>query len=188
MTVNVHPIQMLDGEGLEVTVATLTAPTRVTAVRDNAGLLTFTNRPAANLRKTLLGASQLDLQLGKSNKTYRLFNDYGWEQDKITGRNFSINFKGMFLKSASTADLEDSFKLLFEAGESKEAELYVEFRKYLGVVTVSSVDYNRYQVEAGNIKVLNYAENAPADGLIDVSATLKGQGAYIYGFENIEIV
>ncbi len=186
MTVNVHPIQMLDGEGIEVTIANLIAPARVTATRDPVtGILTYLNRPIAVDRKILLGASQLDLQLGKTNKAYRLFNDDGYEQDKITGRNFSINLKGHFLKALATADLEDSFKLIFEGASSKEGEVYVEFRKFLGQVTIATILYNRYQVEAGNVKVLNYAENVPADGMIDISCTLKGQGAYIYGFDQI---
>lgn len=183
MPTNVHPIQMMDGEGVEVKVSALVPPARVTAVRDNAGLLTFTSRPALAARRLLLGASQLDLQLGKSNKVIRLLNDDGWEQDKIVGRNWSINFKGMFLKSLTGADLEDSFKLIFDGGASKEAEIYVEFIKFLGVAGGN----NRYLIEGGNAKVMNYSENTPADGMIDVSATLKGQGQYIYGFEEIPV-
>ena len=140
MTVNVHPIQMLDGESIEVLIASLPLPTRVTAVKDPlTRILTFTNRPLIAARKTLLGASQLDLQLGKTNKTYRLFNDEGWEQDKITSRNFSINLKGHFLRSLTGADLEDSFKLIFDGAQSKEAEIYIECRKLIGQITVATV-------------------------------------------------
>jgi hypothetical protein len=277
-----HSVQMVDGGDVFVQIAALPLPSRVTAVRNSLnGLLTYANQPAlysgsgatTNKLIEVTGSSEFNTTFGKSNKTFRLFNDNGWEQDKITGRNWQATMQGMFVRNTSITapDLEDSFKIIFENALSKEEEVYVKFLKLLGTIAaqlavtvtgasttdlltfaaphglssgdkfqvggttpptglVAATDYyaivispttikvaatkndaiaatpiaidltsngtavtvdipakNRYQIEAGNAKVINFGDQAQADGILQVSATFKGQGAFIYGFEEVAV-
>jgi hypothetical protein len=277
-----HSYQMVDGGDVFVQIASLVLPNRVIATRNaTSGILTYSNQPilhsgagsSANQLVEVTGSSEFNTTFGKSNKTFRLFNDSGWEQDKITGRNWQATMNGMFVRNGSLTapDLEDSFKTIFENALAKEEEVYIKFLKNLGsiaapapisvtandttdIVTFSAAhglatgnkfqfastgtlpaplvtgnDYyavvlsattikvaaskadavatvpviidlttagtavitgvllpkTRYQIEAGNAKVINFGDQAQADGILQVSATFKGQGAFIYGFEEI---
>jgi hypothetical protein len=193
-----HSSQMLDGGDVQLFIAALPLPTRVTATRDVAtGILTYTNEPVlwsgagatTNKLIEVAGAMDMNMTFGKTNKSFRLFNDSGWEQDKITGRNWQATMQGMYVRntSATNPDLEDSFKIIFENSLEKEEEAYVKFRKYLGTIPAAGAvpAKKRYLIEAGNVKVLNFSDQGQADGILQVSATLKGQGQFIYGFEEI---
>lgn len=273
---------MMDGGDIFVQIASLILPNRVTAARNTAtGILTYSNQPvlyngvgtSTNKLIEITGSSEFNTTFGKSNKTFRLFNDTGWEQDKITGRNWQATMNGMFVRNGSTTapDLEDSFKTIFENALSKEEEVYIKFLKNLGLIaapapivvtadtttevvtfatahglvtgnkiqfastgtlpapllaatdyfavvltattmklatsnanavaaTPTTIDFTttgtatitgvllpktRYQIEAGNAKVINFGDQAQADGILQVSATFKGQAAFIYGFEEV---
>lgn len=277
-----HSYQMVDGGDVTVQIASLVLPSRVTATRNYvSGLLTYANQPvlyngsgsSANKLIEVTGSTEFNTTFGKSNKMFRLFNDSGWEQDKITGRNWQATMNGMFVRNGSLTapDLEDSFKIVFENALAKEEEVYIKFLKNLGSITapapitvtvndttdvitfatahglttggkfqiastgtlpaplIAGTDYyavvlsattinvaatktdavatvpviinlttagtatitgvllpkTRYQIEAGNAKVINFGDQAQADGILQVSATFKGQGAFIYGFEEI---
>jgi hypothetical protein len=140
-----HSVQMVDGGDVFVQIAALQLPNRVTAIRNSTtGLLTYANQPAlysgsgatTNKLIEVTGSSEFNTTFGKSNKTFRLFNDSGWEQDKITGRNWQATMQGMFVRNTSITapDLEDSFKIIFENALSKEEEVYVKFLKLLGTI------------------------------------------------------
>jgi hypothetical protein len=189
----VHPSQVIDGGDVIVRIASLPVPNRVTAVRNTTtGILTFTNRPAVGTASgdliEMAGSSEFNTTFGKTNRTYRLHNDDGWEQDKITGRNWQATMSGLFVRAISTTpDLEASFKIIFENALSKEDEVYIEFLKYLGTIPAVTTPTpaparKRYQVEGGTCKVISFGDQAPADNILQVNATLKGQSAFIYGF------
>lgn len=198
-----HSVQMIDGADVEIFVASLPLPARVTAVRNyTTGLLTYTNEPVlysgsgATTDKLIriVGAMDLNTTFGKNAKEFRTFNDDGWAQDKILGKNWQATMQGYYVRntSATNPDLEDSFKLFFENSLQKEEELYIKFRKKLGIipaiVSPATPAKTRYLIEAGNIKVTSFSDQGQADGMLQINATLKGQGAFIYGFEEITIV
>jgi hypothetical protein len=281
MTNQPHSVQVLDGSDITVQIAALALPNRVMATRNTTtGLLSYMNQPdlwvSGSTDGKLLemaGSSEFNTTFGKTNKSFRLFNDSGWEQDKITGRNWQATMQGLFLRNTSiiTPDLEDSFKIIFENALSKEEEVYIKFLKFLGVIAAtapiavtvtnatdlitfpaahglsfgSAVTFaagtvpaglavatnyyaivisattikvaatyanaiaiipvpidittdgatvtatiparKRYQVEGGNAKVINFGDQAMADGILQVSATLKGQGSFVYGFDEVAV-
>jgi hypothetical protein len=196
-----HSVQMMDGSDVEILVSSLTLPLRVTAVRNaTTGILTYTNEPVlwttgptAGKLISVVGSMDLNTTFGKNAKEFRLFNDDGWTQDKILGRNWQATLQGMYVRNTSSTnpDLEDSFKLFFENALEKEEELYVKFRKKLGiipaVVSPASPAKVRYLIEAGNVKVTSFSDQGQADSMLQVNATLKGQGPFIYGFEEVII-
>jgi hypothetical protein len=198
-----HSSQMMDGSDVEILVSTLPLPTRVTAVRNvTTGILTYTNEPAlytgtgstAGKLIQVVGSMDLNTTFGKNAKEFRLFNDDGWTQDKILGRNWQATMQGMYVRNTSTTspDLEDSFKIFFENALSKEEEVYVKFRKKLGIIPAVTgppavAAKVRYLIEAGNIKVTSFSDQGQADSMLQVNATLKGQGPFIYGFEEVSL-
>jgi len=197
-----HSVQMIDGGDVEVFIASLALPTRVTAVRNaTTGILTYTDEPVlwttgstTNKLLEVAGSMDMNVTFGKTNRSFRLFNDDGWEQDKITGRNWQATMQGMYVRNTSTTapDLEDSFKIIFENALQKEEEVYIKFRKYLGTIPAVTgppavAAKKRYLIEAGNAKVINFGDQGQADGILQVNATLKGQGQFIYGFEEVDV-
>lgn len=194
---------MLDGGDVEIYIASLPLPTRVTAERNaTTGILTYTNEPVlysgtgstTDKLIEVVGSMDLNTTFGKNAKEYRLFNDDGWTQDKILGRNWQATLQGMYVRNTSTTnpDLEDSFKLFFENSLQKEEELYIKFRKKLGIIPAvvgppAVAAKTRYLIEAGNIKVTSFSDQGQADSMLQINATLKGQGPFIYGFEEIPI-
>jgi hypothetical protein len=198
-----HSVQMIDGADVEIFIASLPLPSRVTAVRNpTTGILTYTNEPVlysgtgstAGKLIQIVGAMDLNTTFGKNAKEFRTFNDDGWTQDKILGRNWQATMQGYYVRNTSTTnpDLEDSFKLFFENALEKEEELYIKFRKKLGIIPAvvgppAVAAKARYLIEAGNIKVTSFSDQGQADAMLQVNATLKGQGAFIYGFEEIAI-
>jgi hypothetical protein len=277
----VHSVQMLDGGDVFVQVAALALPNRVIATRDlTTGILSYVNQPplwvsgpTSGKLIELVGSNEFNASLTKNNKEFRLFNDSGWTQDKITGRGFQITGQGMFVRNIDplNPDLDDSFKIIFANAQEKEEEVYVKFRKILGVLPagapvavtaatatdeltftsahglfsgasltisagtlpaplVAATKYyaivtspttikvaasyadatattpvpiditsagatvttirsarKRFLVEGGNCKVLNFSDQAMADGILQVSFTFKGQGAYLYGFDEDDL-
>lgn len=198
-----HSVQMMDGSDVEILISTLPLPTRVTAVRNaTTGILTYTDEPVlysgtgSTVGKLIqvVGSMDLNTTFGKNAKEYRLFNDEGWTQDKILGRNWQATMQGMYVRntSATNPDLEDSFKIFFENSLAKEEEVYVKFRKKLGIIPALPGPpivpaRVRYLVEAGNVKITSFSDQGQADSMLQVNATLKGQGAFIYGFEEVDI-
>jgi hypothetical protein len=194
---------MMDGSDVEILISSLTLPLRVTAIRNaTTGILTYTNEPplysgigpTAGKLIQVVGSMDLNTTFGKNAKEYRLFNDDGWTQDKILGRNWQATMQGMYVRNTSTTnpDLEDSFKLFFENALEKEEELYVKFRKKLGIIPAvvgppAVAARVRYLIEAGNIKVTSFSDQGQADSMLQVNATLKGQGPFIYGFEEVPV-
>lgn len=197
----IHTSQMLDGESVEIYIASLALPTRVSATRNpTTGILSYTNEPplysgtgsTAGKLIQIAGSMDLNLTFGKNAKEIRLFNDDGWSQDKILGRNWQGTMQGYFAINSdpNNPDLEDSVKLFFENSLSKEQELYMKTRRKLGTIPASVgppavTAATRYLIEAGNIKVTQFSEQGQADGMLQISATLKGQGSFIYGFEQV---
>jgi hypothetical protein len=182
---------MLDGSSIDVFIAALALPLRVTATKNaTTGILTYTNEPVLWTTGSttgklirLVGASELDITDTKKNVTYRLFNDDGWEQDKIVSQNWQATLQAMFVKDAVLSKLDDSFSIIYDNSTYKEEEVYLKTRKAVGPgVAVGST---LYQIQAGNAKVITVSEQAPAEGLIKLSVTLKGQGKFITGFEEI---
>ncbi len=198
-----HSVQMLDGSDVEIFISSLPLPTRVTAVRNaTTGILTYTNEPVVysgsgpttDKLLPIVGSMDLNTTFGKNAKEFRLFNDDGWTQDKVLGRNWQATMQGYYVRNTSITnpDLEDSFKLFFENSLYKEEELYIKFRKKLGIIPAvvgppAVAAKTRYLIEAGNIKVTSFSDQGQADGMLQINATLKGQGAFIYGFEEIPI-
>jgi hypothetical protein len=194
---------MLDGSDVEILISTLPLPTRVSAVRNaSTGILTYTNEPVlwsgagptTDKLIQVVGSMDLNTTFGKNAKEFRLFNDDGWTQDKILGRNWQATMQGFYVRntSATNPDLEDSFKIFFENSLAKEEEVYVKFRKKLGIIPALPGPpvipaKTRYLVEAGNVKITSFSDQGQADGMLQVNATLKGQGAFIYGFEEVVI-
>jgi hypothetical protein len=194
---------MIDGSDVEILISTLALPTRVTAVRNvTTGILTYTNEPplysgtgsTAGKLIQVVGSMDLNTTFGKNAKEFRLFNDEGWTQDKILGRNWQATMQGYYVRNTSTTspDLEDSFKIFFENALQKEEEFYVKFRKKLGIIPAvvgppAVAAKQRYLVEAGNVKITSFSDQGQADAMLQVNATLKGQGPFIYGFEEVTI-
>lgn len=201
---NIHSSQMLDGSDVEIFVSTLPLPTRVTAVRNpTTGILTYTNEPVlysgtgptAGKLIEVVGSMDLNTTFGKNAKEYRLFGDDGYSQDKILGRNWQATLQGMYVRNTSTTnpDLENSFKIFFENALAKEEEIYIKFRKKLGIIPAvvgppAVAAKTRYLIEAGNAKITNFSDQGQADSMLQINATLKGQGSFIYGFEEITII
>lgn len=194
---------MLTGEDVEIFVAALELPKRVTAVRNaTTGILTYTDEPllysgsgsTAGKLIQVVGSMDFNTTFGKNSKNFRLFNDDGWDQTKILGRNWKATMQGMYVRNTSTTnpDLEDSFKLFFENAIEKEQELYIKFRKKLGVIPAvvgppAVAAKARYLIEAGNVKVSSFTDQGQAESMLQVSSTLDGQGPLIYGFEEVTI-
>jgi hypothetical protein len=199
-----HSVQMMDGSDVEILISTLALPNRVTAVRNvTTGILTYTNEPpiysgigsTAGKLIQVVGSMDLNTTFGKNAKEFRLFNDDGYTQDKILGRNWQATLQGMYVRNTSTTspDLEDSFKIFFENSLQKEEEIYVKFRKKLGIIPAvvgppAVAAKTRYLIEAGNVKVTSFSDQGQADSMLQINATLKGQGPFIYGFEEVTIV
>ena len=184
MTINTHPIQLLDGDRVSLLVGALTVPARPSATK-LGGVLTFADEPTEMLEST--GSTQANLSLNRNNQMYRLLNDNGWEQSKILSRGFQFSVTSYFVTGIDAADpqLDEAFALLKEASLSKEDELYVKIRRHLGTYAQSTITYDRYYTEAGTVKVTEFTQNMPANGLVDVNVTLFGQGQLYAGTENV---
>lgn len=183
MTIATHPIQLIDGSDIELWIGALIPPNRPNGNLGGDGILEINDEPELI---PVAGATEISLQATKNNQAYRILNDDGWEQSKVTSRNFSGSLKAYFIKSVDSLDpaLEPSCQIIKNAALGKENEIYLKIKKFLGIYLESNVYYTRYSVEAGTCKIGDYNEAMPANGLIEVTVGLIGQGKLLTGLQS----
>ena len=168
-----HPTELVKSQDVIVRVGSIGGTARPVITQSGA---TFTVSGAPTLY-TLQAATTASIAFNDNNTEFYLLGGGGFSDSVITSSAATAAVTSYFQKDVDgTTFLPDSFDEAFQviatARYDKNAEVYVEINKQLGV---SGTTYY-YDRVAFVSRVMNYNESYPADNLVECTFDLMSRG------------
>jgi hypothetical protein len=168
-----HPTELVKSQDVIVRVGSILGTARPVITQSGA---TFTVSGAPTLY-TLQAATTASIAFNDNNTEFYLLGGGGFSDSVITSSAATAAITSYFQKDVDgTVFLPDSFDEAFQviatARYDKNAEVYVEINKQLGV---SGTTYY-YDRVAFVSRVMNYNESYPADNLVECTFDLMSRG------------
>jgi hypothetical protein len=168
-----HPTELVKSQDVIVRVGSINGTARPVITQSGA---TFTVSGAPTLY-TLQAATTASIAFNDNNTEFYLLGGGGFSDSVITSSAATAAITSYFQKDVDgTTFLPDSFDEAFQviatARYDKNAEVYVEINKQLGV---SGTTYY-YDRVAFVSRVMNYNESYPADNLVECTFDLMSRG------------
>jgi len=169
-----HPTELVKSQDVIVRVGSIGGTARPIITQSGA---TFTVSGAPTLY-TLQAATTASIAFNDNNTEFYLLGGGGFSDSVITTSAATAAITSYFQKDVDgTTFLPDSFDEAFQVIATgrydKNAEVYVEINKQLGV---SGTTYY-YDRVAFVSRVMNYNESYPADNLVECTFDLMGRGS-----------
>jgi hypothetical protein len=168
-----HPTELVKSQDVIVRVGSILGTARPVITQSGA---TFSVSGAPTLY-TLQAATTASIAFNDNNTEFYLLGGGGFSDSVITSSAATASITSYFQKDVDgTTFLPDSFDEAFQviatARYDKNAEVYVEINKQLGV---SGTTYY-YDRVAFVSRVMNYNESYPADNLVECTFDLMSRG------------
>jgi hypothetical protein len=168
-----HPTELVKSQDVIVRVGSISGTARPVITQSGA---TFSVSGAPSLY-TLQAATTASIAFNDNNTEFYLLGGGGFSDSVITSSAATASITSYFQKDVDgTVFLPDSFDEAFQviatARYDKNAEVYVEINKQLGV---SGTTYY-YDRVAFVSRVMNYNESYPADNLVECTFDLMSRG------------
>jgi hypothetical protein len=168
-----HPTELVKSQDVIVRVGSILGTARPVITQSGA---TFTVSGTPTLY-TLQAATTASIAFNDNNTEFYLLGGGGFSDSVITSSAATASITSYFQKDVDgTTFLPDSFDEAFQviatARYDKNAEVYVEINKQLGV---SGTTYY-YDRVAFVSRVMNYNESYPADNLVECTFDLMSRG------------
>jgi hypothetical protein len=168
-----HPTELVKSQDVIVRVGSISGTARPVITQSGA---TFTVSGAPTLY-TLQAATTASIAFNDNNTEFYLLGGGGFSDSVITSSAATASITSYFQKDVDgTTFLPDSFDEAFQviaaARYDKNAEVYVEVNKQLGV-SGTTFYYDRVAFVS---RVMNYNESYPADNLVECTFDLMSRG------------
>jgi hypothetical protein len=168
-----HPTELVKSQDVIVRVGSILGTARPVITQSGA---TFTVSGAPTLF-TLQAATTASIAFNDNNTEFYLLGGGGFSDSVITSSAATAAITSYFQKDVDgTVFLPDSFDEAFQviatARYDKNAEVYVEINKQLGV-SGTTYFYDRVAFVS---RVMNYNESYPADNLVECTFDLMSRG------------
>ena len=168
-----HPTELVKSQDVIVRVGSISGTARPVITQSGA---TFTVSGAPSLF-TLQAATTASIAFNDNNTEFYLLGGGGFSDSVITSSAATATITSYFQKDVDgTTFLPDSFDEAFQviaaARYDKNAEVYVEINKQLGV-SGTTFYYDRVAFVS---RVMNYNESYPADNLVECTFDLMSRG------------
>jgi hypothetical protein len=168
-----HPTELVKSQDVIVRVGSISGTARPVITQSGA---TFTVSGAPSLF-TLQAATTASIAFNDNNTEFYLLGGGGFSDSVITSSAATASITSYFQKDVDgTTFLPDSFDEAFQviaaARYDKNAEVYVEVNKQLGV-SGTTFYYDRVAFVS---RVMNYNESYPADNLVECTFDLMSRG------------
>jgi hypothetical protein len=168
-----HPTELVKSQDVIVRVGSISGTARPVITQSGA---TFTVSGAPTLF-TLQAATTASIAFNDNNTEFYLLGGGGFSDSVITSSAATASITSYFQKDVDgTTFLPDSFDEAFQviaaARYDKNAEVYVEVNKQLGV-SGTTFYYDRVAFVS---RVMNYNESYPADNLVECTFDLMSRG------------
>jgi len=168
-----HPTELVKSQDVIVRVGSIAGTARPIITQSGA---TFTVSGAPSLF-TLQAATTASIAFNDNNTEFYLLGGGGFSDSVITSSAATASITSYFQKDVDgTTFLPDSFDEAFQviaaARYDKNAEVYVEINKQLGV-SGTTFYYDRVAFVS---RVMNYNESYPADNLVECTFDLMSRG------------
>jgi len=168
-----HPTELVKSQDVIVRVGSILGTARPVITQSGA---TFTVSGAPTLF-TLQAATTASIAFNDNNTEFYLLGGGGFSDSVITSSAATASITSYFQKDVDgTVFLPDSFDEAFQviatARYDKNAEVYVEINKQLGV-SGTTFYYDRVAFVS---RVMNYNESYPADNLVECTFDLMSRG------------
>ena len=168
-----HPTELVKSQDVIVRVGSISGTARPIITQSGA---TFSVSGAPSLF-TLQAATTASIAFNDNNTEFYLLGGGGFSDSVITSSAATASITSYFQKDVDgTTFLPDSFDEAFQviaaARYDKNAEVYVEVNKQLGV-SGTTFYYDRVAFVS---RVMNYNESYPADNLVECTFDLMSRG------------
>jgi hypothetical protein len=168
-----HPTELVKSQDVIVRVGSISGTARPVITQSGA---TFSVSGAPSLF-TLQAATTASIAFNDNNTEFYLLGGGGFSDSVITSSAATASITSYFQKDVDgTVFLPDSFDEAFQviatARYDKNAEVYVEINKQLGV-SGTTYFYDRVAFVS---RVMNYNESYPADNLVECTFDLMSRG------------
>lgn len=168
-----HPTELVKSQDVIVRVGSISGTARPVITQSGA---TFSVSGAPSLF-TLQAATTASIAFNDNNTEFYLLGGGGFSDSVITSSAATASVTSYFQKDVDgTTFLPDSFDEAFQiiatARYDKNAEVYVEINKQLGV-SGTTYFYDRVAFVS---RVMNYNESYPADNLVECTFDLMSRG------------
>jgi hypothetical protein len=168
-----HPTELVKSQDVIVRVGSISGTARPIITQSGA---TFTVSGAPTLY-TLQAATTASIAFNDNNTEFYLLGGGGYSDSVITSSAATASVTSYFQKDVDgTVFLPDSFDEAFQviatARYDKNAEVYVEINKQLGV-SGTTFYYDRVAFVS---RVMNFNESYPADNLVECTFDLMSRG------------
>ena len=168
-----HPTELVKSQDVIVRVGSISGTGRPVITQSGA---TFTVSGAPTLY-TLQAATTASVAFNDGNQEFYLLGGGGYADSVITTSAATASVTSYFQKDVDGTtfvpnSFDEAFQVIATARYDKNAEVYVEINKQLGV-SGTTYYYDRVAYVA---RVMNYNESYPADNLVECTFDLASRG------------
>ena len=168
-----HPTELVKSQDVIVRVGSIGGTSRPVITQSGA---TFTVSGAPTLY-TLQAATTASIAFNDGNQEFYLLGGGGFADSVVTTSAATASVTSYFQKDVDGTtflpnSFDEAFQVIATARYDKNAEVYVEINKQLGV-SGSTYYYDRVVYTA---RVMNYNESYPADNLVECTFDLVSRG------------
>ena len=169
-----HPTELVKSQDVIVRVGSVALASGRPVITQSGATFTVSGAPALY---TLQAATTASVAFNDGNTEFYLLGGGGFADSVVVTSQATASITSYFQKDVDGTvfipnSFDEAFQVISEARYDKDAEVYVEINKQLGV---SGTTYY-YDRVAFVSRVMNYNESYPADNLVEVTFDLISRG------------
>lgn len=169
-----HPTELVKSQDVIVRVGSVALASGRPVITQSGATFTVSGAPTLY---TLQAATTASVAFNDGNTEFYLLGGGGFADSVVVTSQATASITSYFQKDVDGTvfipnSFDEAFQVIAEARYDKDAEVYVEINKQLGV---SGTTYY-YDRVAFVSRVMNYNESYPADNLVEVTFDLMSRG------------